>query len=146
MQRENAIVNRLNKTKVEKHPNLKQEKDDRLRELRKREQAAQQERVRPLRSTTCRLLFSISYVVFTKSFLPCVEKRRGQDCQGTQGEKVSKGAQVRRPLYRGQHGDAEQPKPRRVLGGRLYVAVNLPRFTSGQFLYFQVQSSVQQRI
>lgn len=44
-QRENAIVNRLNKTKVEKQPNLKQEKDDRLRELRLREQAAQQQRV-----------------------------------------------------------------------------------------------------
>ncbi|GAB1313297.1 Coiled-coil domain-containing protein 25 [Madurella fahalii] len=43
-QRENAIVNRLNKTKVEKYPDLKQEKDDRLRELRKRDQAAQQAR------------------------------------------------------------------------------------------------------
>jgi len=46
-QRENAIVNRLNKTKVEKHPDLKQEREDRLRELRKREQATQQERVGP---------------------------------------------------------------------------------------------------
>lgn len=45
-QRENPIVNRLNKTKVEKHPDLKQEKDDRLRELRKRDQQAQQQRVR----------------------------------------------------------------------------------------------------
>lgn len=44
-QRENPIVNRLNKTKVEKKPDLKQEKDDRQRELRKREQAAQQLRV-----------------------------------------------------------------------------------------------------
>ncbi|KAM7188040.1 protein of unknown function (DUF814) domain containing protein [Rhypophila sp. PSN 637] len=38
-QRENAIVNRLNKTKVEKYPDLKQEKEDRLKELRKRDQA-----------------------------------------------------------------------------------------------------------
>ncbi len=45
-QRENPIVNRLNKTKIEKHPDLKQEKDDRLRELRRQEQAAQQQRVR----------------------------------------------------------------------------------------------------
>ncbi|KAI9166434.1 Coiled-coil domain-containing 25 [Paramyrothecium foliicola] len=45
-QRENPIVNRLNKTKVEKKPDLKQEKDDRMRELRKRDQAAQQERKR----------------------------------------------------------------------------------------------------
>ncbi|VUC38028.1 unnamed protein product [Clonostachys rosea] len=41
VQRENPIVNRLNKTKVEKKPDFKQEKDDRLRELRKRDQAAQ---------------------------------------------------------------------------------------------------------
>jgi phage protein D len=43
-QRENPIVNRLNKTKVEKYPDLKQEKDDHLRELRKKDQAAQQAR------------------------------------------------------------------------------------------------------
>jgi len=40
-QRENRIVNRLNKTKVEKKPDFKQEKDDRLKELRRRDQAAQ---------------------------------------------------------------------------------------------------------
>ncbi|KAK0651283.1 hypothetical protein B0T16DRAFT_403526 [Cercophora newfieldiana] len=43
-QRENPIVNRLNKTKVEKHPDLRQEKEDRLKELRKRDQAAMQAR------------------------------------------------------------------------------------------------------
>lgn len=47
-QRENPIVNRLNKTKVEKSPNLQQEKADRLKELRERDRAAQQARVRPL--------------------------------------------------------------------------------------------------
>jgi hypothetical protein len=46
-QRENPVVNRLNKTKVEKKPDFKQEKDDRMRELRKRDQMAQQERVSP---------------------------------------------------------------------------------------------------
>ncbi|KAJ4306878.1 Coiled-coil domain-containing protein 25 [Collariella sp. IMI 366227] len=40
-QRENPIVNRLNKTKVEQYPDLKQEKDDHLRQLRKKDQAAQ---------------------------------------------------------------------------------------------------------
>lgn len=45
-QRENAIINRLNKTKVEKHPDLRQEKEDRLKELRKKDQAAQLARVR----------------------------------------------------------------------------------------------------
>ena len=45
-QRENPIVNRLNKTRVEvTQPDLAQEKEDHLRELRKRDQAARQERV-----------------------------------------------------------------------------------------------------
>ncbi|KAK0723152.1 hypothetical protein B0T26DRAFT_705588 [Lasiosphaeria miniovina] len=43
-QRENAIVNRLNKTKEEKYPDLREEKEGRLRELRKKDQAAQQAR------------------------------------------------------------------------------------------------------
>lgn len=45
-QRENPIVNRLNKTKVERKPDLKQERDDRLKELRQKTQAAQQQRVK----------------------------------------------------------------------------------------------------
>lgn len=45
-QRENPVVNRLNKTKVEKHPDLRQEKEDRERDLRKVERIAQQEKVR----------------------------------------------------------------------------------------------------
>ncbi|KAI9678180.1 MAG: hypothetical protein M1817_006125 [Caeruleum heppii] len=44
-QRENPIVNRLNKTKSERFPDLRQEKEDRLRELRKRDQAGLLERV-----------------------------------------------------------------------------------------------------
>lgn len=44
-QRENAIINRLNKTRVEKQPDLHQEKEDRLRELRKQDQTAQLTRV-----------------------------------------------------------------------------------------------------
>lgn len=47
-QRENAIVNRLNKTKIERTPDLRQERDDRQKELRKRDQAAHQQRVSPL--------------------------------------------------------------------------------------------------
>ncbi|KAF2265855.1 DUF814-domain-containing protein [Lojkania enalia] len=43
-QRENPIVNRLNKTKVEKFPDLNQEKQDRQKELRQRDRAAQQAR------------------------------------------------------------------------------------------------------
>ncbi|KAI9902334.1 hypothetical protein N3K66_001686 [Trichothecium roseum] len=40
-QRENPVVNRLNKTKVERKPDLKQEKDDHLRKIRQKDQAAQ---------------------------------------------------------------------------------------------------------
>ncbi|KAI0556234.1 coiled-coil domain-containing protein 25 [Xylaria curta] len=44
-QRENAIVNRLNKTRVEKtQPDLFGEKEEHLRQLRKRDQMARQER------------------------------------------------------------------------------------------------------
>ncbi|KZZ91712.1 hypothetical protein AAL_06466 [Moelleriella libera RCEF 2490] len=42
--RENPIVNRLNKTKIEKKPDFKQEKDDRLKELRRADQAMQLQR------------------------------------------------------------------------------------------------------
>ena len=41
----NPIVNRLNKTKTEKHPDLYQEREDRLKVLRERERVKQQERV-----------------------------------------------------------------------------------------------------
>ena len=43
-ERQNPIVNRLNKTRVEKHPDLRQERQDRDRELRKKDQKARQER------------------------------------------------------------------------------------------------------
>ena len=43
-QRENPIVNRLNKTKVEKFPDLRQEREDRQKELRLRDRANQQQR------------------------------------------------------------------------------------------------------
>jgi hypothetical protein len=43
--RENPIVNRLNKTKVEKHPDFRQEKEDRAKELRKKDRSVIAERV-----------------------------------------------------------------------------------------------------
>lgn len=43
--RENTIVNRLNKTKVEKFPDLAREKEDRVKELGRREKAAHNMRV-----------------------------------------------------------------------------------------------------
>ncbi|KAI9713881.1 MAG: hypothetical protein M1820_000611 [Bogoriella megaspora] len=44
VKRENPIVNRLNKTKVEKFPDLRQEREDRLKELRGKDRATQQAR------------------------------------------------------------------------------------------------------
>lgn len=44
-QRENPIVNRLNKTRVEKFPDLRKEKDDYLRAIRKKDQEAQRLKV-----------------------------------------------------------------------------------------------------
>ncbi|TVY43610.1 Coiled-coil domain-containing protein [Lachnellula subtilissima] len=43
-QRENPIVNRLNKTKVEKFPDLQMEKEENLKVLRKKDQSARLER------------------------------------------------------------------------------------------------------
>ena len=43
--RENPIVNRLNKTKVEKYPDLAMEREARQKELRKKDRDAQQARV-----------------------------------------------------------------------------------------------------
>ncbi|TVY19022.1 Coiled-coil domain-containing protein 25 [Lachnellula arida] len=43
-QRENPIVNRLNKTKVEKFPDLQMEKEEKLKALRKKDQSARLER------------------------------------------------------------------------------------------------------
>jgi hypothetical protein len=48
--RENPIVNRLNKTKVEKFPDFRQEKEDRAKELRKKDRSVIAERVRRFRS------------------------------------------------------------------------------------------------
>ena len=44
--RENAIVNRLNKTKLEKYPDLRQEKADWEREIRKKDRVLAQDKVR----------------------------------------------------------------------------------------------------
>lgn len=48
--RENPIVNRLNKTKVEKFPDFRQEKEDRAKELRKKDRSVIAARVRLFKS------------------------------------------------------------------------------------------------
>jgi hypothetical protein len=63
--RENPIINRLNKTKVEKFPNLAEEKEARLKELRFRDRDAQQLRVSSIaipRSTYRSRLHTSSFV------------------------------------------------------------------------------------
>lgn len=45
-QRENAIINRLNKTRVEKFPDFREEREQRLRNTRQKNRSAQLERVR----------------------------------------------------------------------------------------------------
>lgn len=78
-QRENPIVNRLNKTKDEKYPDLRLEKENRLRELRKRDQAARLERVNPLPFFLPLLVFELlhsssheSQIDFTELIVVCV--------------------------------------------------------------------------
>ena len=44
--RENVVVNRLNKTKVEKYPDLRAEREERDKEERKKERIKGQEKVR----------------------------------------------------------------------------------------------------
>lgn len=85
-QRENPIVNRLNKTRVEKFPDLRTEKDDALRQSRKKDQASQRERVGPCISTYL--------VVFMLTEL-CVAKRRGSCGEGAQGEGLAARSCVR---------------------------------------------------
>ena len=45
-QRENAIINRLNKTRVEKFPDFREEREQRLKNSRQKNRSAQLERVR----------------------------------------------------------------------------------------------------
>lgn len=88
--RENPIVNRLNKTKVEKFPDLKQEKEDRQKELRQRDRAGQ--------------LARVSVVRFTELLadkVGRVAKGRGPDREGAQGESTPEGPCVRRLAGRG---------------------------------------------
>jgi hypothetical protein len=76
-QRENPIVNRLNKTKVEKFPDLQMEREEKLKVMRKKEQTAKLERVSCL---------DIGQLAGADVF---VEKRRGQNCTGAEREEMA---------------------------------------------------------
>lgn len=64
-QRENPIVNRLNKTKVEKYPDLREEREARRAELRKRDQSALQAKVCVFPKSRYPALFCMYYVRMT---------------------------------------------------------------------------------
>ena len=87
VQREKAIVNRLNKTKVEKYPDLREERAGRDREERRKERMAAQEKVCGLRFTS-----ELHRLVLTA---PCTEERRCADSRGTISAEVSEGPYVR---------------------------------------------------
>lgn len=59
-QRENPIINRLNKTKTEKFPDLREEKEARQKELGRRDRDAQQARVSRV-TTQCPFFHSLHY-------------------------------------------------------------------------------------
>jgi hypothetical protein len=84
IQRENPIVNRLNKTKVEKFPDLQMEREEKLKALRKKDQAAKLERVSP------GFLNYFNHI----STKMCAEERRGQGCSGTEREEVAEGSRI----------------------------------------------------
>lgn len=64
VQRENPIVNRLNKTKVEKFPDLQMEREEKLKALRKKDQAAKLERASYLYSII--LDYSVANSIFRR--------------------------------------------------------------------------------
>lgn len=84
--RENAIVNRLNKTKVEKFPDFRAEKAEREREERRKERIKGQEKVR---------IFILSRRGGLLTFVFLLEERRCEDSRGKTTGKVAEGAHVR---------------------------------------------------
>lgn len=77
-QRENTIVNRLNKTKIEKFPDLQMEKEEKLKAIRKKDQAAKLERV------------SVLEIIIRLYVDHMAEKGRGKSRRGEEGEEMAK--------------------------------------------------------
>jgi len=91
--RENAIVNRLNKTKVEKYPDLRQEKADREKEERRKERISAQEKV-----TYPRELHP--YCDASNTLLVCSEEGGREIGRRARSAQVPERAHVRRPARR----------------------------------------------
>jgi hypothetical protein len=75
--RENPIVNRLNKTKVEKHPDFRQEKEDRAKELRKKDRSVIAERVR--QSTSRHKRETLAYTIINRQRKKLALQERGKN-------------------------------------------------------------------
>lgn len=90
-ERANVIVNRLNKTRVEKYPNLRQEKEDRQKELRHKDRAAQLARVR------CTTVACICSHKLTGR--PRLAEGRSSRSEGAEGESVAAGSCLRRSAF-----------------------------------------------
>lgn len=108
-QRLNPIVNRLNKTKVEKYPDLRQEKQDREKELRKKDTAARQARVSCDRPAT------------RASLTRGTAQGRSSSRKGEKRACLPKRPHVRRHIFRRRTAGFQQPGSRRRLSRRLYV-------------------------
>lgn len=68
--RENPIINRLNKTKTEKYPDLREEKEARLKELGRRDRDAQQAKVSQSASSFAPIVTPSSCIGNKPSSLP----------------------------------------------------------------------------
>ncbi len=82
--RQNPIINRLNKTKVERFPDLNMEKVEILQARSKKNQAAM----------LARVIFSRPSHVPNLGADIYVEEGRGSDSEGEEGNEVSEGACV----------------------------------------------------
>jgi hypothetical protein len=81
-QRENPIVNRLNKTKVEKFPDLAMEREEKLKALRKKDQFAKLERVSKRRMFDLGLGRGFSANI-------SAEERRSSNRSGAEGKEMA---------------------------------------------------------
>lgn len=102
--RENPIINRLNKTKVEKYPDFAQEREDRNKELRKKDRASQQARVRSNAGE--------DYAVLKSTNMDIVGQRGSTNRKGEEADGVGARTQVRRHTLGGERHGIEQSGPR----------------------------------
>jgi hypothetical protein len=136
--RQNPIINRLNKTKIEKFPDLNMEKVEILQARSKKNQAAMLARVK----------FSRPSHVRTSVLTFYVEERRGSNSEGEERDEVSEGACVWRYLYRRKSRAVEQSEPQWGLFGWFHVGKrqNWDPSASARLPYVYKAFSVIQRV